>query len=445
LLQLVSSSSFANPTVAQYNGTNSQNAIHKLPTMNYNLVLLAENPTRLPANLLDHLSFLIIHRFTSPSWLKSLDEHFFLPFSREGGEGTAQHDTSQEVTKNSSHTMLQIFELEPKEVMLFAPRNSKSNARSSVGTVRTNNVTNGIPASANITNNTDNNTATTKKGLGHQWVKIKLSNGQDGQDGLDGSGTPVSTPRDLAFPSSATSSGSMNSTGAFNVNSDPILNSNILRRGPSPNPNGFNLLPPKSSRTAYTSPTPAPQTSPPTWGLGALTPSTNSSNTMPMPMPAPGSITLLAPPVENSIRDSGSMGSSFFITSPGVISRPNTNRLSPPSPGPRSLSTGSNSGSVAYSSQYALSPSSPVGASGGFSPFITSRSFGGLGGAGGDHTLSSSYAAGGGGGGHVRMGLPSSYIDGSNMTNVNSDVGGFGFGGLSRPSYRDATVRETLF
>lgn len=43
------------------------------------------------------------------------------------------------------------------------------------------------------------------------------------------------------------------------------------------------------------------------------------------------------------------------------------------------------------------------------------------------------------------MGLPSSYIDGSNMTNVNSDVGGFGFGGLSRPSYRDATVRETLF
>lgn len=416
------------------------------------LILLSESPIGLPRDLLDHFSYLIIHRFTAPSWLKSLEEHFFLPSTRES---TTLHDASQEAPKNSSHAMSQIVEMGENEVMLFAPGKSKmtkseSNAPTLIGTVQTNST----------------KSKSNKKGFGHQWIKIRLSNGQD---------TPASTPRDSGFngfTSSTTSSGSMSS------NQDPIhdANTNALRRDPGQNPNSFNLMPPKSSRAAYTSQSHAPytpiaHTSPRTWGLGALTSTPGSGiNSNHVASSTTGS--LLSPTIDGAMRTP-------LIPSPGVIAPPT--RLSPPSPEPRSLSTGSGSGSMPY-----LSPSSPVAggvgvgvAGSGFSPFTAHRTFRHDG--GGDSSLSLSSQnhipaplglrfetfghSGGGGGGHAGMnigvsspgyvevrpmgdntltnsvvvgpGNPSAGISGTQNLSGSVDGGIFGF---AKPTYRDVMV-----
>ncbi|KAG8845955.1 hypothetical protein FRB91_001292, partial [Serendipita sp. 411] len=77
------------------------------------LLLLSQSPINLPPNMLDYLSFLIIHRFSSPRWYSKLQEHFLLP---------PYHVTHSNSSRTSSPTPPErILDLLPHQVLLYAP------------------------------------------------------------------------------------------------------------------------------------------------------------------------------------------------------------------------------------------------------------------------------------------------------------------------------------
>lgn len=94
-----------------------------------NLVLLSHSPTSLPPSLLDRLSYLVIHRFTSPRQLKALQDHF--PLSTlsnhyvDGNSEPFNHGSNPVNRLHSPDLMDRIMKLKENQALLFASSPTK--------------------------------------------------------------------------------------------------------------------------------------------------------------------------------------------------------------------------------------------------------------------------------------------------------------------------------
>ncbi|KIM20554.1 hypothetical protein M408DRAFT_333931 [Serendipita vermifera MAFF 305830] len=92
---------------ANVNGLGPSDAVTAKP-LGLNIILLAESPVTLPNQLYDRMDYLILHRFTSPGWLASLERHFHL----------SPHPAS---SRQASSLMDQVIDLDEEHVFLYAP------------------------------------------------------------------------------------------------------------------------------------------------------------------------------------------------------------------------------------------------------------------------------------------------------------------------------------